>query len=91
MSLTYQISTSAMIAAIEKLHLERGDILICRRVEALEYLQHLKAPVDFTVPVVFLPSGSVDKLSRQDLLNLLEQTEQEAIPDMAVESPTAPV
>lgn len=48
---------------------------MARHVETLNYLQHLKPPVDFVVPIVFAPQG-IEVLHRQDLLNLLEQTEQ---------------
>lgn len=64
-----------MIGAIRKLRLERGDALLVSNYETLRYLSEMPLHLDFVVPLVFAPNG-VEKLTRQDLLNLLEQLDQ---------------
>jgi hypothetical protein len=63
-----------MISHIEKLRLEPGDIIVVKDAETLHALSGLGKVVNFTVPLVFAPQG-IQKLQRQDLLNLLEQLE----------------
>jgi hypothetical protein len=64
-----------MLAGVSKLRLEPGDVLVVKHPDTLHYLEGLGKVVNFTVPLVFAPGG-IDKLSREDLLNLLEQIEQ---------------
>jgi len=71
----FQISTAAMMQGISKLRLERGDALLVKNYETLRYLSECPIHLDFVVPLVFAPNG-IEKLTRQDLLNLLEQLEQ---------------
>ena len=80
------------MSVIEKLSLSRGDIVVCKNIEALELLSSQKVPgIDFPVPLVFAPEG-VQKLNRQDLLNLLEQLETPVVPaPEAIEMPSAPL
>lgn len=47
----------------------------------MEAMRDMQVPgIDFTIPIVFVPHGTVKTLSRQDLLNLLEQIDQEVAP-----------
>lgn len=71
----FRISTTAMISHLEKLQLQPGDIIVVKHPDTLHYLEGLGKVVNFVVPLVFAPAG-IDKLSRADLLNLLEQIEQ---------------
>jgi hypothetical protein len=81
-----------MLAGIKKLRLEPGDILVVNHESTLHYLEGLGRVVNFNVPLVFIPQGGVQKLSRQDLLNLLEQLDQSASPAApSFESPSAPL
>lgn len=65
-----------MIQHIQKLSLRYGDVLVVRDVETLHYLSAVKVPgIEGTIPLVFSPQG-IEKLTRTDLLNLLEQLEQ---------------
>lgn len=77
---------------VQKMHPQKGDVLVVRDVETLEYLSRIKVPgLDSTIPLVFAPSG-IQVLNRQDLLNLLEQLEQDPAPAETNEDcPTAPV
>jgi len=75
----YRISTAAMQSSIAKLNLSPGDVLVCRDAETLHYLSHCGLKLDFNVPLVFSPAG-VTKLTRSDLLNLLEQLDQASEP-----------
>jgi uncharacterized protein YfaA (DUF2138 family) len=88
----YQISTASMLSRFEKLHVEKGDVLVVRDMETLRYLSQVKVPgLDGIVPLVFAPQG-IQKLTREDLLNLLEQLEQQVTaPPETFESPTAPL
>lgn len=72
----YSVSNSGLRRYINKLHLEKGDILLCKDVATMNYLDHLKMDLDFKVPLVYAPEG-IMKLNRQDLLNLLEQLDQQ--------------
>ena len=75
------MSKAALGSFIQKLNLQKGDILVCKNWESLKMLGELKIPgIDFQIPLVFAPEG-IQKLNRQDLLNLLEQLEQ---PDKSV-------
>lgn len=48
-----------------------------REPETLKYLSMFPLPeIDFKVPLVFSPGG-VEKLSREDLMNILEQLEEQ--------------
>ena len=65
-----------MIRHIQKLELRHGDVRVVRDPETLHYLSMVKVPgIDGTIPLVFSPQG-IQKLTRTDLLNLLEQLEQ---------------
>lgn len=71
----YQISHRQMLEGISKLELKPGDVLVVEHAETLKYLEGLGRVVNFTVPLVYAPGG-LKRLSRQDLLNLLEQVEE---------------
>ena len=86
----YSISTSQMIAGIRKLQLQPGDLLVVSSPETIHYLEALGRVVNFTVPIVFAPTG-IQKLNRQDLLNLLEQLDSPQTLPSNLEHPTAPV
>ena len=87
----YRISTATMMAGIEKLNLQKGDILVVSHHETIAYLEGLGRVTEFPVPVVFAPQG-IKKLSRQDLLNLLEQLDQSLAPTPpAMEAFSAPL
>lgn len=58
--------------------------------EILNQLQYLKAPINFHVPIIFAPSG-LQTLSRQDLLNLLEQIDQAPVSELPVAEVSAPI
>lgn len=77
--MSYPMSKAGLLNAIKKLHLEPGDVLVCRTTEAMEALARAGRVVDFNVPVVFSPQG-IEKLNRQDLLNLLEQLDSANAP-----------
>lgn len=64
---------------IQKLELKAGDILVVKEPEVAEALGKLPMALPFKVPIVVSLSG-VQKLTRQDLLNLLEQLEQSPEP-----------
>jgi hypothetical protein len=86
----YSISTQAMLTHLRKLSLVPGDVLVVKDFETLDYLAKVHLPLSFNVPLVFSPKG-IGKLTKQDLLNLLEQLEQAPpTPDFA-ESPSAPL
>lgn len=70
-----------MESHIQKLSLLPGDVLVVSDHETLHFLSHTPPITKFTVPLVFSPQG-IQKLSRQDLLNLLEQLEQTDGPEM---------
>jgi len=74
-----------MLQGISKLKLERGDIIVVKHPDTLKALEGLGRVVDFVVPLVYAPIG-IDKLSRQDLLNLLEQLEQQQTESLPVPS-----
>lgn len=78
-----------MREAIRKLRLERGDALLVSNYETLRYLAEMPLHLDFVVPLVFAPNG-VEKLTRQDLLNLLEQLDQTSVVS-PMESARAPL
>jgi len=86
----YSMSKAGLLNCVQKLHLTPGDVLICKDYETLKAIEGLGRVVNFTVPLVFSPQG-VEKLSRQDLLNLLEQIEQAPAPPPSFESPAAPL
>ena len=71
----FQVSTATMLSHIEKLKLERGDVLLVKNIETLKFLSEMPIHLDFQVPLVFAPGG-IQKLSRADLLNLLEQLDE---------------
>lgn len=75
MSTILQVSRAALINFIQKLHLEKGDVLVVKDPSLLPQLEALGAVTPFNVPVVFCPQG-VQVLKRTDLLNLLEQLEE---------------
>lgn len=80
-----------MLAGISKLHLTPGDIIVVSHPDTLHYLEGLGKVTNFVVPLVFAPGG-IQKLSRQDLLNLLEQLDQSHGPAaMAPEGSAVPV
>ena len=68
-----------MLSHLTKLHLEPGDILVVKDHETLHYLAHVEFKLPFNVPLVFAPQG-VQKLSRLDHLNLLQQLDQKEEP-----------
>lgn len=81
-----------MLAGLKKLKLEPGDILVVNHESTLHYLEGLGRVVNFNVPLVFIPQGGIQKLSRQDLLNLLEQLDQSPAPLASpFDSPSAPL
>jgi hypothetical protein len=90
MSRTYQISTRTMLSHISKLNLQQGDVIVCSDYQTLDYLSRVQLPLGFTVPLVFSPNG-VEKLNRQDLLNLIEQLDQAPETPASVEMPSAPL
>lgn len=71
------------------MQLKPGDVLICESVEAMEALARIKHPeINWNVPLVYCPKG-VRTLSRQDLLNLLEQTDQSLATHSGIPEETA--
>jgi len=66
-------------------------VLVVKDFETLRFLDMAKLPIKFNVPLVFAPLG-IDKLTKQDLLNLLEQLEQAQTPIQPfADSPSAPL
>jgi len=64
---------------------------VVKDLETLRYLSQVKVPgLDGVVPLVYSPQG-IQKLTRQDLLNLLEQLEQPISTANYADSPTAPL
>ena len=55
--------------AISKLSLQRGDILLVSDNWVMQTLTHMKPPegIDFHIPIVFAPSGSIAKVNREQL------------------------
>lgn len=90
MSHKYPMSKAGFLNSISKLNLQQGDVLVCKDFETLNYLSKVHMPLPFTVPLVFSPQG-VEKLSRQDLLNLIEQLDQTTETSAFVEMPSAPL
>lgn len=87
----YQLSTRSMLAGIRKLELKKGDVLVVEHPDTLKALEGLGRVVDFVVPLVYCPHG-IKTLSKQDLLNLLEQIEQqECVPSVALTADRAPL
>jgi hypothetical protein len=65
-------SKAAWLAQIQKLRLERGNILLVKSLEIAEHLQQVRT--DFIVPIILDPSGvGISKLTRQQLLDALDQ------------------
>lgn len=81
------MSKAALLNVIKKLHLTPGDILLVKDIHTLEALAQLGQAVNFTVPLVFAPQG-IETLTRQDLLNLLEQLDQNPAPPQVESSHT---
>ena len=73
--MSLSVSKEALRAFIQKLHLEKGDVLVVKDPSLLPQLEALGAVTPFNVPVVFCPQG-VEVLKKADLLNLLEQLEE---------------
>lgn len=88
------MSKAALTERISKLNLQKGDIVVCKDIETLHAIEGLGRVVDFLVPLVYAPQG-IQKLGRQDLLNLLEQVEQSdksVLPAYGIsEQPNAPL
>lgn len=64
-----------LLQTITKLRLEPGDIVVVKYPEQAMALERLGQVVPFKVPLVVCPDG-IEKLSRQDMLNILEQLEE---------------
>lgn len=79
-----------MLQGISKLNLTPGDVLVVEHPDTLKYLEGLGRVVNFTVPLVYAPGG-LKRLSKQDLLNLLEQLEEQAHSPSTVDSLHAPL
>lgn len=77
----FPFSKAGFLNSISKMNLQKGDVLVCRDYQTLDYLAHVQLPLGFTVPLVFSPQG-IQKLSRQDLLNLLEQLDQQEVVEL---------
>lgn len=77
-----KIIAQTLADSIRKLSLARGDVIIVKNYETLKFLSEMPIHLDFVVPLVFAPGG-VDKLSREDLLNLLEQVDQRETAQLA--------
>lgn len=76
MAKKYSLSKAAVLDILQKLKIEKGDVLVVKDIETLEYLSKVHVPgIEGTVPLVYAPQG-VQVLKREDLLNLLEQLEQ---------------
>lgn len=92
MSKKYPLSKAAVLNILQKLKIEKGDVLVVKDIETLHYLANVRVPgIEGIVPLVYAPHG-VQTLKREDLLNLLEQLEQ---PDKSAygltEQPNAPL
>jgi len=63
--------------AISKLTLKRGDILVVSEPWVRDVLLNMRPPegIDFQVPVVFAPTGSLLKAGRKELEDALEMLE----------------
>lgn len=67
-------SKASFLAAIQKLNIQRGDVLLVKSIEVYEQLLNNPSPVDFNVPVIMDPNGvGIGKLTRQQLLDALDQ------------------
>ncbi len=55
---------------IEKLHLEKGDILVVKDFETLDNLRSVCINIDFYIPIIYAPMG-IKKVDREILENLL--------------------
>lgn len=76
MSKKYPLSKAAVLNVLQKLKIEKGDVLVVKDIETLHYLSKVQVPgIEGTIPLVYAPQG-VQILKREDLLNLLEQLEQ---------------
>lgn len=64
-----------MRETISRLRLEKGDVLLVRHPETMQYLSKAPIKLEFNVPLVYCPGG-IETLKRQDILNLLEQLDQ---------------
>lgn len=80
-----------MISHLSKLTIKTGDVLVCKDFETLRYLSTVQVPgISGTTPLVFAPNG-VQSLTRQDLLNLLEQLDQAEVSAPLTDSPRIPL
>ena len=66
--------------AISKLSLQKGDILLVSDNWVMQTLTRMKPPegIDFSVPIVFAPDGSIQKVNREQLeeaIRLLDKNE----------------
>jgi hypothetical protein len=88
------MSKAALTERVNKLNLQKGDIVVVKDEVCLHSLEALGRVVNFTVPLVFAPQG-IQKLCRQDLLNLLEQldgADKSVLPEYGItEQPSAPL
>ena len=84
------MSKAGLLNVIQKMRLERGDIVVVKDVITLHALEGLGKVTDFPVPLIFAPQG-IQILKKQDLLNILEQLEQDSAPVSNLDSPHAPL
>jgi hypothetical protein len=84
------MSPALMASRIQKLSLARGDVVVVKDYETLKFLAEMPIHLDFVVPLVFAPQG-IEKLTRQDLLNLLEQADQVVASPVLSDSTVAPL
>ena len=74
--------------AIDKIHLEPGDVLIVSKTEVLNQLAKLPA-LPFIVPVVYAETGDLSKATRDQLIDLVERSDQAAMGRQATEDDIA--
>lgn len=68
-------SHSALAGYVKKLHLVPGDILIVSHPEVLQQLQRMPA-MSFNVPVLFSPDGTLNKATREQVLEVLQRIDE---------------
>ena len=67
------MSNAAFLSCVKKLNIQPGDILLVKNLEVAKQLQYAPTP-GFTVPIILdLSNGGLEKLTRQQLLDALEQ------------------
>lgn len=68
---------------VRKLHLERGDIIVCADPNTMKLLSGLQVDIPFPIPIVFAPEG-LEKVSYAELKRVMKVAEQAFYPSLII-------